>query len=56
VALRAWYNGTVELEIDDTDPRLVITARTVIFLTLCLACSMTPDVTLLTLHHVAAPL
>jgi hypothetical protein len=49
------YDGTVELELDDADPSLVETARTAVFLTFCLACSMTPDVAVLTLHHVVAP-
>jgi hypothetical protein len=48
-------NWTVELELDDADPRLVATARTVIFLTFRQAWSMTPDVAVLTLHHVVVP-
>jgi hypothetical protein len=57
VALRGhpWYNRAVELELDDADPSLVGTAWTASFLTFRLARSMTPDVAVLTLHHVVAP-
>jgi hypothetical protein len=46
---------TAGSELDDADPRLVATARTVIFRTFRQACSMAPDVAVFTLHHVVVP-
>jgi hypothetical protein len=49
------FSRAYTLELGDANPRVVDTARTAVFLTVHQAYSMTPDVAVLTLHHVVVP-